>query len=420
MHELISLRSKKFIAENIQFFGALFYAFLIPFNQIAATLAMGLWLLLSIVFGFKKNKGYNNKIVLIPILLYISYLFSLSYNTFSTKILQHNLSLLVFPLIFFLNRFTNRQKQSIYRALIYGLFLASITCLCLAAYNSLYVENGTLSFSANVLEGRGFKESIVFGGNYFFGNSFSYFHQTVYFSLYLCAGISVLFFAKTGIGNVKKLGYIFFFTFSIFLISNKAGFLVLLILFFLKLIDLKIDFFKKVIVGACLFIAASVLVYNNPRTLGSLKKLKNVGLTIDKKARYDYKTRLLSWDAAVHLIKTNPIRGYGPEETQTELNKVYKEKEYIFPLKNSYNAHNQFLQIWLENGIQGIILFITILGFLLKRAIKDKNQRMFYVASFLFLFVNALFESYFNRFSGISFFSFWWCILMSDFYESEA
>ena len=36
---------------------------------------------------------------------------------------------------------------------------------------------------------------------------------------------------------------------------------------------------------------------------------------------------------------------------QAALNKKYQEKGYVFPLKESYNAHNLWLQSWLENGI---------------------------------------------------------------------
>lgn len=403
--KMISLPTKEiFTKNNLPLLGGLLYAFVLPFYQVVATFAMVIWLILSIAFYAKNNT--NNIKVLLPALLFFSYIFSMMYSDFSISTIQHKLSLLVFPIIFFFNRVTANQKKAIYKALVYGLFSASVTCLIVAAFRSLHMENGELSFSANVLEGKGFKESIVFGGNYFFGRFFSIFHQTVYFSLYLCAGISILIFGNTGISKKNKGILVFFFTIIIFLISNKAGFLVLALILLLKLITANYSPLKKILALFLFCIGLASLAYNSPRIIGSLKKLQKKGLTIDKKARYDYQTRLLSWDAAVTLIKNKPLVGYGPKESQLQLNKIYQEKGYVFSLKNEYNAHNQFLQIWLENGFLGLLVFAAMFVVLIIKAAKGKKRRLFYVASFLLLLVNAFFESYLNRFSGVSFFAF--------------
>lgn len=134
-------------------------------------------------------------------------------------------------------------------------------------------------------------------------------------------------------------------------------------------------------------------------------------ISIEKMARYDYKIRLLNWDAAIDLIKQEPLWGYGIGDSQNELNKKYKEKGYITPLKNSHNAHNQFLQTYIECGVIGFLWIVMIFWNMSRIAISLKDQRAFLIGIISILFLSLMFESIFSRFSGISFFSFLVCIV---------
>ena len=96
-------------------------------------------------------------------------------------------------------------------------------------------------------------------------------------------------------------------------------------------------------------------------------------------------------------------------ESLAVLNEKYKEKGYVFPLKESYNAHNLWLQSWLENGLLAIIVLFGIFFVLFQKS----WQSPLFLAFTILLLTNSLFEGLFNRFSGISFFSFLVCFIFS-------
>ena len=113
--------------------------------------------------------------------------------------------------------------------------------------------------------------------------------------------------------------------------------------------------------------------------------------------------RLNVLECSYDLAVKKPFLGYGVGDIQDELSKCYSEKEFNFGSVR-YNSHNQFLFVWLSNGIIGLLLFILLLLFYLKVAIKNKDYLMLSVLvlySVVFLFENVL-----SRQSGVIFFSF--------------
>lgn len=410
----------KELKNNGYYYGALLYVFCIPLHQKLATFALIAWLLLSL-FSFKTSNQVKNKQLLWLPLLYLLYFIGISTSeTFNFRFLETKLSFLVFPLIFFLHAYDQERREKILKFFVFGLLASVLICLIVAFKNTISFEDATVQFQANVLENRGFMESIIYGGNYFFGSNLSVFHQTVYYALYLCVGVStLLFYPKLFVTKVRYAVLVLFVIF-IFLVSNKASFIALALIFLIRFMTVKLDFFKKV-VGVTLSVGLVVfLVLINPRSKESVKKVKAGELVIDKDARYGFSTRLLSWDAALTLIKENPVLGYGASETQHKLNEVYAQKEYKHPLKENYNAHNLWLQTWLENGLAGVFVLATLLFFLFRSGFKDTYAWGFALTLILVLLVNSLFESMFNRFSGISFFSFVSCYVLTNVIRRES
>ncbi|MCG2459125.1 O-antigen ligase family protein [Flavobacteriaceae bacterium F89] len=417
---MILLRTYKAFTKEPYYYGALAYAFLIPFFQLAATIAMGLWLGLSFL-GYRRTNNNKKSLLLLFPALFVSYLVGmLWFHEVSYTIMEHKLSLLVFPLIFYLHSYNGHQKRNILRLFVLGLCFSLIICFGIALYRSISLYGGSFHFAANVLADRDFFESILYGGNYFFGQQFSIFHQTVYFALYLSTGVALLLFCRIGISERYKLLLIAFFVIAAFLISNKAGLVSLALIFPLKLIVARYSLIRKLVLSLSFLAGLVIIGLANPRMLGSIKKLAKGELEIDKEARYDFKTRLLSWDAAIDLIGQSPILGYGAANTQNELDRVYEQKEYVFPLKNRNNAHNQFLQIWLENGLLGLVLFLSVFMGLIITAREGGANIMLISAMVVLFFLNALFESYLNRFSGISYFTCVCCFIFSGHKEGRA
>lgn len=391
------------------FYGALLYAFLIPFPQKIVTIALMVWVLLSLI-SYRKSALVKQPYLLLLPAFYISYSIGFFISEcFSFKFLEYKLSFLIFPLLFFLQHYNEKERMDILKALVWGLALAGGVCLTLALYHSLGTQDGTLFFRPNVLEGKGFMESILYGGNYFFGRHFSVFHQTVYFALYLTVAIAVLLFRPNLFARKLRLFLLILFIGLIFLISNKASFIALMVVFGLKLWTWKVKSHKKWI-GISLFVVVLVTFsFLNPRIKGSIVDITQGKMTLNKEARFGFETRLLSWDAALSLIKEKPILGYGHSETQKALNNRYSEKGYTVPLKENHNAHNLWLQSWLENGVLAILILFGIFFSLFNAS---QNKALF-IAFAVILLINSIFEGMFNRFSGISFFSFLVCFVFS-------
>lgn len=394
-------------------YGAFLYAFFIPLHQQLVTFALVLWVFFSIV-NFNKGKIVKSRLLLILPVAYLLYFIGFySSETPSFRFLEYKLSFLIFPLLFFFHRYTEIQRTRIWKFFVFGLLAASMICFSMALYNSLNFQDGTFYFRANVEDGRGFIESILYGGNYFFGRYLSVFHQTVYFALYLCVGITALLFNPQLFKSKVRYGLVTVFVGILFLISNKASFIALGLIFFIYLIKAKLRFIQKAISFLLIFSLMALMVYANPRAKESVNNVLRGKLAVDKEARYGFATRILSWDAAIELIRENPISGYGLGDTQRKLNQKYNQKAYTHPLKENYNAHNLWLQTWLENGIIGFLMLIGIFYLVFKNILLNPINRFFLITLIIILLVNSLFESLNSRFSGVSFFSFLVCYIFS-------
>jgi len=402
-------RKLKTLQQQGFYYGALLYAFLIPFPQKIINIALMVWVVLSLVSCNKSTLVKTKYLWLLPAFYGLYFLGFFTSETMSFKFLEYKLSLLIFPLLFFLCAYDETQRKHILKIFIWGLVASTITLLIIAFYNSFQVRNGEFIFQPNVMEDRGFIESILYGGNYFFGRHLSVFHQTVYYAMYLCAGISILLFQTKLFSAKFRTGLLGVFLFFIFLVSNKASFIALALILILKLYNWNANHSKKLI-GVSLFaLMLATFVFLNPRIKESVLKIVEGQTTLNKEARYGFATRLLSWDTAISLIEERPVFGYGHGATQAALNKRYQEKGYIFPLYESYNAHSLWLQSWLENGLLAIIILFAIFLVLFQ---KSWHNPLF-LAFVLLLLTNSLFEGMFNRFSGISFFSFLVCFIFS-------
>ena len=396
------------------YYGSLLYAVLIPFPPKTINIALIVWVLLSI-FGCRRSTLLKNNFLWILPVFYTTYFIGVfTSETPSFKFLEYKLSLLVFPLLFFLRVYDEKQRSGILKVFVLGLAASVTTCLVMACYNSISIHDGGFLFQPNVLEGKGFMESILYGGNFFFGRHLSIFHQTVYFALYLTSGVAVLLFRPKLFPSRHRIALLGVLTIFIFLVSNKASFIALAFIFGIKIWTWKVKRNKKLI-GVSLFVLALLLfTFFNPRIRESIETITAGKLILEKEARYGFATRLLSWDAALSLIKEKPILGYGYADAQKELNKKYEEKGYIFPLKESYNAHNLWLQSWLENGLLAIVILIGIFLGLARHFFNNGKLSPLILSFIVILLLNSLFEGLFNRFSGISFFAFLVSFIFSE------
>lgn len=411
--EIARIMRKAFVEKRFYLVGGMVFCLMLPFSQKAVSVALILWAVLSL-FGHKKPASSGALHLLWVPALYLTYIIGMAISqNFSWNILEHKLSLVVFPFIFFLHSYRQDSRNALYRALILGLLLSGVICLGYALYRSIQPGDLGYEFRANVLEGRGFIEAIHYGGNYFFGRFFSLFHQTVYYALYLSAGVAIVLFKPALFSLRKRFFLLGFFLLLLFLIANKAAFIVLLTLFVLHIIVQPLGLKKKILFLLSFLIIAGIFAGVNPRLRNSFERAIFEEWTLKKEARYGFETRFLSWDAALDLIEKEPFSGYGAANAQEALDRKYEEKGYPYPLMERLNAHNQFLQIWIENGILGLLAWTGVLLTLTIKVFSRPRDGYLYTAFLFIIVVNALFESVLNRFSGVSVVAFLLCLMLT-------
>lgn len=108
-------------------------------------------------------------------------------------------------------------------------------------------------------------------------------------------------------------------------------------------------------------------------------------------------TRMLYFQTAWNLIKSRPILGYGTGSYGHEYSAVVREKYSDWRAKPGTDPHNQYLFIWVENGIVGLLAFLAFLFFAFRRALQSPAG--WAAAGVLVIWcLTSLFNSHFKTF----------------------
>ena len=222
-----------------------------------------------------------------------------------------------------------------------------------------------------------------------------------YVSLYILLVLS--YYLKKDLNSIWRLLAIVILFVYLFLLASEAAYYTLFIMAVLLVWKVK-DRSKRYLLVSMVLLGTIVFVNNphffNEPTIEAGQHITDIDRADLPITEHD---RWLSWKAAIAAIEEAPLLGYGVGDAKDVLVAKYKElgPAYQNHVKHRYNAHNQFLQTWLETGIPGIfiLLFIfTWLAFYMRRSVNE-------FAVFLALIIALIFESMLVRFNGIVFFS---------------
>lgn len=120
-------------------------------------------------------------------------------------------------------------------------------------------------------------------------------------------------------------------------------------------------------------------------------------------------SRLAIWSSAWEAIKQRPIVGYGTGEGQKALEESYASSGFTWGVRESFNAHNEFLSTWLDLGIPGVLILVVMLIYPLIQAIQSKD--IFATCFIVMIFLFFCFESVLVRQKGIVFFGFFYSLV---------
>lgn len=187
---------------------------------------------------------------------------------------------------------------------------------------------------------------------------------------------------------------------ALFLTSfySTLGFFLALLTTFLLLIFYCKNQFKKQITFVAFVIAVSGLLFLLTPTGSYLLGLLDGDLS-----------RVRNFSTSTEIISNIPAFGYGVgnEVSILQIHRSPSSWEFY----KAYNAHNQFFELIIAGGWLYLIVFLTIIIYLIKSALKNNNLLL--VSFVLSVFIVMFFESLFALHTGISFISFYFVYLKS-------
>jgi len=288
--------------------------------------------------------------------------------------LEVKLSLIIFPLLFSFVRVDRDEVKLIFKTLIVGIFVFFIKGCFLAFLK--YLEEPSFYFFFYTRLTNGVHPSYM---SMYIVTSMAailyYFNQSLY--LFKNKRITLLVLLALFLINVMVLSKIGVVTSLLLIIFNvvywvkqnkkyKTGFAIILsILLFMIISYREIEFFRY-----------RVDEFTSVFKSGSSTNSSGIRLHI--------------WKHATSLVHEKPILGHGTGDVKDVLIDKYREHNLTSALEHRYNAHNQFFQILISNGLIGLSLF------LLSAYFGAKSSRLFLsfiIITFFYMSVESVLEN---------------------------
>lgn len=329
--------------------------------------------------------------MLLPLLLYalaaLGYLCSEDKGEATFK-LTKKLAFVFVPVIISSVRISSRLFQ---RVLIFSFVAATLLS---AVYNEL---RAVLRFFAS-------HDSSVF-----LYADFSYFLHPTYYAFVLSVALTwfltalVLNRHETNFPNWIAWSGAAFLSLNILQASSRAGILGLAVVWFVVAYVTFQTRSRRV--GLCIGLAALLagtvitsFVFSNTLRLKAMTKAADVA-TVSPNDTESSQTRLLIWREALKLIKAKPVAGYGTGDVNTVLNERYEEAGMKYARSLQLNAHNQYIQEALSNGLVGTL--VLMIWMLCGVVLTWKKHNWTGVVFFMLAGFNMMFECMLERREGI-------------------
>ena len=370
---------------------------------------MILWILFWILenrSGLKKDMFIGNKAAILFFLFIFFYFWQISGTFYADSLntgierLVKRLSFILFPLVlFYPGKRIIKNIGLITRIFAVCTFIYVVFCIGNAFHNSIIIQNSNWIFNPHPVD---FDYE-----NYFYSSRLSSPVHPSYLAMYIVMSILIslesLF--TNSLNRIRKgmwASVILIFFIVLYLISARAGILAGLIIFpiyFLIKFYAKFPKWLILIMLGILSFVFFVVAKKNEKVSSSLEGISRE--KFDETLKND--PRLLIWKSALGVVRKNFLIGVGTGDASEKLKEEFIERGYVNGFYGNLNAHNQFLEILLENGLIGLIIFLAILVYMSYIAITQHNLLlgMFIVSTIIFF----IFETMLNRLGGVSFFA---------------
>tara|TARA_R110000737_G_scaffold136663_2_gene167548 strand:- start:1849 stop:3087 length:1239 start_codon:yes stop_codon:yes gene_type:complete len=366
------------------------------------TIALWVFILGSLILCVKNNdwrvnlKSKKRILWILFALLSLYFIGLFSSKDFSAIIKQiiKTLPLLIVPLFVLSHNKGDFNLKNIYISLGIGLFVGMLICW----YNILI---SIMSKEKYTEQAKYFFEWIYTDWNLVapLDGHPSYF--AILIVLFLCALIMNENFKKLR-RNRLKLALIIF-PYFLFLIETSSRIGVISLIIILLFYSIK-KFNYKRLLGMIVLLSIVILFSIKFDYLGS--KFTKV-VSMDGEIKIE---RYHRWKEIIKVFKAenNWLLGVGPSDARKIYKSAYDNGNFDLAFNNNYNAHNQYLEFFISNGIVGFLVYLTVLGLFLFETRLKKEALNFFIVIVLF----SMTESVFGRSQGVLIFAFFYSFLI--------
>lgn len=364
---------------------------------------IALWLLvLSSLLTIKSHDGLanlkSNRNNLIPMyLLFLLFVVGLLLSKDTNRVfvdIGRTVPLFLIPTIVFLHSKSNFHLKSVFIALGIGLSIGMLICW----YHILV----SIMSKAEPLK----------QASYFFEWIYTDINlvkpldgHPSYFAILLVIFMSALLFDKhfKGLRENRIILFLLLVPFAIFLIetSSRIGIIVLItviVVYVTKNLNL------KSIASLILFVFV----------IGALSlKFDYLGIKFQKIVNSEGELtdeRVGRWKEILNVFdeKDALLLGVGSGDARSVYRRAYYNGGYDLAFKENYNAHNQYLEFLVGNGVLGLIIYLLVFFVFFQQTKLEANALHFFIAFVLFSFS----ETFLGRSQGVMIFSFFYAFLI--------
>ena len=385
--------------------------FLLPLEKTTIRFLMAIFTVTCLIYGdYSQLKIKKNWIKLsIVSLWFLPFIQLLLLNRIDEYLnnLITKITLFLIPILILIGFQSNKINLSrILKFFIYGTLSSCLFCLINAVISYYFLKNDTA----------------------FTYKSLSLFHHPSYFAMYLNFVIGIIYLNNLKpIMNFKistnlSLIIVSFLSFFVLFTSSRTGWItnILVHLFFISCMLYKKKINKKAIIYfLVLMVSFSTVIYTNKTIQSRFNEIITYTFQkIDQKnVRSSTSARKKIWSTSFKLIKEKWITGYGTGLSKKVLHEQFKKDGYDYLFKKNYNSHNQYLQVFLDQGIFGFLLLVFFTFGVLYLSLKQKD--FIYALFLVVMILNFMTESILETQSGVIFFAFFNTIFFFQWFNKK-
>lgn len=407
-NKTISIKSKLSNEENVYSAICMALAFsIILLPALNSILSAGLflyWLIFSKKHSYLKwkNKLWSILFCSLFLLVLIGLLYSTDLRQALSRV-EKKAPLLFFPLIFSNTTISvSLIYKRVIKAFVIATFIGCFICIAYGAYQYFLIPEKAEFYGYNLIILKQMSPAVM---------SF-------------CCLIALLFLfqnfyefqkedAGTGKWVLPVIMAILIFIF-ILLLGNRVALAVAAFLFLFYVFKLIRKKSYRFIAIFSLGILIVTTTFFNPYLQRQLKDLtdfsQNNSIVLDKDASLGRSwggkaLRITIWKCSWDIIKNNWFIGVGTGDVQNSLQDAYEKRKFYFASRyNRYDAHNQYIQQTLSNGIIGLFVFLCCILMPLMHFILQK-QNLVYCLFILCFAIACMTESLLEVSKGVILYS---------------